>query len=418
VIDLLGDQDKDVRAVGLEQVRDQVKGAEATRRFTALLPRLSPEAQAGLLAALAERGDAAARAGVLDRIADGRPEVRSAAIRALGALGGKDDVAQLVGLLAKANSEKDAVAAVTRLRGEGVNAALVAEAKRWPPAVRVKVLTLLMARHAIETAPALLEAAGQSDATVRSRALEALGQLAGPEHVAELARLVLKTQNAAAREEAERAVMLICQRIPEADKQSQPLLAFMDRLGEGDKTALLPTLGRIGGRPVLAIVESALSDRDSRRREAGLRALCNWPDGGVAPRLLDIARSAGDKQGRELALDALIRIAPLPDKRPDAVRLAMLRSALELATRGDQKTAILKRARAIRTLDALHLVAPYLGQPEFAQVAAETVVDLARHKGLRQPNKAEFDRVLDKAIEISKDPGVIDRAKRYKQNRT
>ena len=41
VSDLVCDKDKDVRALGLEQVRDEVKGPEATRRFAALLPKLA-----------------------------------------------------------------------------------------------------------------------------------------------------------------------------------------------------------------------------------------------------------------------------------------------------------------------------------------------------------------------------------------
>ena len=157
VSNLVSDKDKDVRAVGLEQVRDEVKGAEATRRFAALLPKLAPEAQVGLLGALAERGDAAARPAVLDLLEQSQGEVRGAAIRALGALGDKDDVPRLTKLLAEADSEKDAVAAITRLHGEGINAALCAEMKTAAPAQRVKLLQLLVARHAIDSVPTLLE---------------------------------------------------------------------------------------------------------------------------------------------------------------------------------------------------------------------------------------------------------------------
>ena len=99
VSNLVSDKDKDVRAVGLEQVRDEVKGPEATRRFAALLPKLAPEAQVGLLGALAERGDAAARPAVLDLLEHSQAEVRGAAIRALGALGDKGDVPRLIKLL-------------------------------------------------------------------------------------------------------------------------------------------------------------------------------------------------------------------------------------------------------------------------------------------------------------------------------
>ncbi len=420
VSDLVSDKDKDVRAVGLEQVRDEVKGPEATRRFAALLPKLAPEAQVGLLGALAERGDAAARPAVLDLLNNSQGEVRGAAIRALGALGDKDDVPRLTKLLGEADSEKDAVAAITRLHGEGVNAALCAEMKTAAPAQRVKLLQLLVARHAIDTVPTLLEAAKDADASVRIAALAALGQLAGPEGVAKLAHLILDAKDAAAREEAEKALMLIAQRDPKAkvDQRALPLLKVMSGLSEKEKTALLSALGRIGGKPALKVIEAALADKDSARSAAALRALCNWPDGSIAPRLVELALAAKDPADRKLVVDALIRVAPLPDKRPVAVRLAMLKKAMELASSDQQKALVLKRASAILSLETLRFVAPYMDQPEFTQLACKTVVELAHHKELRQPNKAEFNKALDKVIALSKDPVVILRAQRYQKDQT
>ena len=70
---------------------------------------------------------------------------------------------------------------------------------------------------------------------------------------------------------------------------------------------------------------AAVADKDPLRSEIGLKALCNWPDGSVAPQLYDAARNSTDAAQRKLALEALIRVAPLPDRRPDAVRLDMLR---------------------------------------------------------------------------------------------
>ena len=127
-----------------------------------------------------------------------------------------------------------------RLPGEGVNAALCAEMKTAAPAQRVKLLQLLVARHAIDAVPTLLEAAKDTDASVRIAALAALGQLAGPEGVAKLAHLILDAKDAAAREEAEKALMLIAQRDPKAkvDQRALPLLKVMSGLSEKDKTAL------------------------------------------------------------------------------------------------------------------------------------------------------------------------------------
>ena len=84
---LLADKDKDIRGVGLEQVREQAKGAEATRQFAALLPKLGREAQVELVAALADRGDTAARPAVLERVKCDKPAIRRRRHPALGGVG-------------------------------------------------------------------------------------------------------------------------------------------------------------------------------------------------------------------------------------------------------------------------------------------------------------------------------------------
>src|SRR6516162_636906 len=65
IVKLLGDEDREFRAAGLDQVRTGAKGAAATKVFAARLPKLDASAQAALLSALADRGDMAARPAVL-----------------------------------------------------------------------------------------------------------------------------------------------------------------------------------------------------------------------------------------------------------------------------------------------------------------------------------------------------------------
>ena len=61
IISLLSDSDKDMRALGFEQIRSEATGEAATQQFAALLKQLPTDAQVGLLSALADRGDPAAR---------------------------------------------------------------------------------------------------------------------------------------------------------------------------------------------------------------------------------------------------------------------------------------------------------------------------------------------------------------------
>ena len=65
-----------------------------------------------------------------------------------------------------------------------------------------------------------------------------------------------------------------------------------------------------------------------------------------------------------------------------------------------------------------HVPAVRVDQPQFAQLACETIVEIAHHREVRDPNKAEFDKALDKVIKTAKDPVVIDRAQRYQRGET
>ena len=60
VTELIGRDDADFRAIGLDRIRHAAKGEEATREFADLLANLQPDRQVELLRALADRGDKAA----------------------------------------------------------------------------------------------------------------------------------------------------------------------------------------------------------------------------------------------------------------------------------------------------------------------------------------------------------------------
>ena len=421
VLSLLNEKDKDLRAVGLEQVRTEAKGAAATNQFAAQLPKLPPEAQVGLLSALADRGDRAARPAVLALYQSASAEpVKVAAIEALGPLGETADLKLLIPLLsAPAKAEQAAArASLVRLQGEDVAAAIATESKQGPTPQRVALIEILATRHALDTLPVVLAAAVDNDPVVRAAAMTALGQVAGPEAIPGMLQGVLKAKPGSERVAAEKNIMFVCLRDPDTETRAAPLLAAMEKLPTSDRLTLLPTLGRVGGSAALKVVEATIADPSAERHEIGLRALCNWPDASVAPRLVELAQKDKHPEHQSMALAALIRVAPLPDKRPPSERLELLTKVIGMCTDDGERNLALKRASAIRTIETLRFILPYLDKPPYAQQACETVVELAHHRELREPNKAEFDPALDKVIQISKNPIVIDRANRYKKGQT
>ena len=264
----------------------------------------------------------------------------------------------------------------------------------------------------------ILRALTDADPSVRAAAMAALGELAGPEQIPGMVRGILIAEKGRQREAAEKAVMFVCQRITDARQQAAPLLAAMDTLNEADRTTILPALGRVGGPSALKVVSAAIAASEPQLHEAGVRALCNWPDASVAAELVELAKSDKHSADQIAALRALIRVAPLADGRSDVDKLELLQQALTLCTRDAERNLVLRCAQAIRIPETLRFLLPYLDQPAYAQQACESVVELAHHRSLREPNKAEFDQALDKVIQTSQDATVIDRANRYKKGQT
>lgn len=421
VVNLLGDQDKDLRAMALEQVRTEMKGEAATKKFVALLPKLSPDAQAGLLVALGDRGDQSARPAVLEALATSKEvSVRTAAIRALGSLGTLEDVDRFVEILARGADDERAAAlkSVTRLQGDGVPARIASLVGKEDSRTSIALIEVLSTRRALDTVNELVKISGGDDPAVRAAAMKALADMADAANLPGMLQAVLKAAVGKERDAAERSVTAICAKAGDPDKRAERLLAEIGKLPADQQLALLPLVGRVGGAAALKTIEAAIADGDAQRHEAGIRSLCNWPYAAIAPRLVELVNADEHPQHRVMALAAIVRVAPYADERTDSQRMALFEQALALSQTDEQRDAVLKRAGTIRSLEALRFLLPYTDDAKHAETACLSIVELAHHRGLREPNKPEFDKALDKVTATAKDAVVVDRAKRYKAGQT
>jgi HEAT repeat protein len=420
-IDLIARDDAAFRAIGLDRVRHGLVGADATRQFAGLVSKLAPARQIELAAALADRGDAAALPAMLALLAAAtEPEVRASAVRAIGTLGSGPEVAVLKQSLAAADPERAAARrALTILRGNDVTAALVTAAKTADPVLRPAFIEILADRRALSAVPELVAAAVDGDPAVRAAAMRALAKLGGPDQIAGMVQGVLKAAAGGERDEAERALVMVCTQGAGREKSAAAFLEQFKAADDAARQVLLPTVGRVGGAGAIAIVDGLLADSDVAKRKLGLTALTKWPDATVAPRLLQLLGKADVPAEREMLLGALIRIAPLPDnKLNDKQKLELLQKTMSLCERDEDRRRVLERANAIRTIDTLRFVIPYLDDPKLAEPACLSVVELAHHRTLRDAHKDEFVKALDKVLGTTKNPEVVERAERYKQGQT
>jgi len=430
VSELVAGEDADFRAVGLERIRTGAKNAGATKQFAALLPRLPATAQDELATALAERGDPTALPAILELLKGTTdPGVRAAAIGAIGALGSSADVALLVKELAPATpagsgAELTAAQVAARnalivLAGNETPAAIATAAQGAAPGVRGLLLEVLANRRAAAAIPLLLTAAVDADSGLRAVAMRSLAKLGRAPEVSGMVQGMLKAAPGDERTAAEQAIISICTRGPGREGARDALLETYRKLGEADRLLLLSCLASAGGGGALEVIEGFVTDGDAGQRKLGQAALAKWPDGAQANRAVELFSQATDPEERELLLAAVIKLGPLPTGgRSDADRLATLEQAMHVCQRDEDRQKVLSRVDAIRTIEALRFLIPYLETPALAEAASLSVVELAHHRNLREPNKEEFAKALERVIGLSKDAELVERAERYKNGQT
>jgi HEAT repeat protein len=387
------------------------------RAVAANMERLPPYSQVSLLAAMRIRGDRSFAPLALEAAKSKDETVRLAAVRALATVGDVAALPVLVELGAAQGPIGDAArqsleAVCGPQVDEGVVALLQAEKQ---PARRAAWIALVEARRPAGAAQVLLKEAVHASPEVRTRAMAALAKLGRPDDLGPMLAAALRSEKGPERDNAEKAVMLVCQQIPDAAKRADPVIGIFRNAPPADRAELLPLLGRIGGSAARQIVQETLDGQDAALREAGLRGLCNWPDASVSEQLLKLAKEAREARHRIWALRAFVRVVSLPGDTPDDKRLAALKQAMPLAARDEDRALIIERAGAVRIVDSLRFAAPYMEHPALCEAACKAVVELAHHRGLRDPNKKEFDTALEKVLKTSKDTGTLERAKRYLQ---
>ena len=380
---------------------------EEIRIVASAVPKLPGGGKIAAFVSLKGRCEPAVREAALASLDETDAEVCTAALAALIVSGSAEDASTLADLASTAEDLQVRGAAFETLRlmrAGGTNQAMIAvmsEAKTPNPVV----VKCALARRSPEFVPAFLKAAESPDAATRLEAFKALEIMATGKEAQSLAGLLCKTAAGEEREAAGRAVWMSCQEISDPALRPAPLLAAMEKADAAGQCAILPSLARMGGERSLAAVHSAMQSKNQAVRDAGYRALANWPDGTVADELLEIAKTSEVESYRGWSLRAYARVVSLPDQQPAQQTFGMLKSAMQLATRTEDKELIISRLGSVRVPDALTLLLSLLDNGELKKAAVPAVFTLA--KGLSQSHPDQAKAALERILPITKDAGIL-----------
>jgi hypothetical protein len=336
-----------------------------------LLPKLSSTAKTYVLRVL----DASAEQQIITAASDTDGTVQSAALERLGQVGSAASVPVLFQTAtAGGDGAQKATAALARISGPGVSAAISQLAGEGSIKSRVVAITALAQRHDASASPALLKYAGEADPEVSRAGCAALAKVGTDSELDGLTRLVLagKTPGAAA------ALQAVASRATDKSAAARKLIA-RTRTAEPQQLApLFEVLTMLGGKEALTAVSSFAGSGNEEVKDAAIRALANWPEFSAAKALLVVASDPSSTRVHNvLAIQSVARLVQSSDKEPAAVRLQAAQAAMSAAKRDEEKKLLLSAFASVPDPKAAEAIKGFLSDPSLKNEAGLAGITLA-----------------------------------------
>jgi HEAT repeat protein len=415
LIEQLRSADAGFFAIGLRTARE-LSGRQVTQALAAELDQAGPERQSLLFLALADRTDEAVLPKVLELARNGPRHVRTAA---LGLLDRFRDLA-CVPVLLEAAAGNDAElsrlsrASLARLGGNDVDEDLLARLRLSSGKTRVILIDLAKQRRIEGALPIVMRSTEDADAGVRRAAVEAAGVLGTDQQAASLVRLFSITHSSDEREDIEASLLAICRR-----NGTRCLPHVLPIARAGDSIALrkvgLRALGSIGGAEALAVVKTALNDREEALEDEAVSVLSTWPntwpeDSGVAEPLLALIRSGKKASHQAQGLQGYLHFIEENQKLTEAQKLAKLEELLGFTENADQKRQIIAVLGNVPSGGTLQRLLEMAADETVAEETFMAAMRIVTAKNLKGVTREQRQTALQTVIEKTKNDATRQRA--------
>ena len=358
-----------------------LKDPAAAGRFAALLPKLAVDIQILMISALADCESKAVLPAIQTALENPNQDVQLTAVKALGKAGDASCVKSLVRLLTEAKAEslrKETIGSLERLRGEGVNAELLAYLKTASPDGRITAIGILVSRRATDSLDGLFQEAKSGDMRIREAAFKALGNLGGPQQLPALLKILTELKGDEDRKEAELAMVRLARKIPAENAQADLVMAALQTAKESAiQCSLLRILGGIANWKALDAVRTSLTSKVPEVKETALNTLIGWPNAKAMDLLLGELRTAANPGQQTSILRGGVRLMRRGDGLPSQI-IARYQDLLGSAQRPEDKMLVLSGLAEVADPAALPLVLPFLNDAPVKAEAELAMLKIAR----------------------------------------
>lgn len=389
----------------------ELPGTEVTEILGARLPQLWPEHRIVVIQALGSRGDFKALPALYPQAQQGSKTTRLAAINAISAIGHSLCVNILVELVQDPEREisQAALDGLAGIPGREADEAALKFLKHLSADRRLIGVDLVGRRRMITALPALLTAANDADAKVKSGAIQRVGRLGASAEVPPLIRILLRSTDAQDLDALAVALTGICLRLGTPSAATTQIIEAMPSATPAQKVALIAVLGSLGGDMSLTTVRAALTDANPEIHAAAVEAFAGWPDLAAAPDLLEMIRSTATGAERDLAFRGYVRMVRESDIA-GGEKLRRLSVVASLASGAPEKMLALAGFGDVISVESLKLVLPYLEDPAVVEEAGAVAVKIAGKLDAR--HSAEIGPALNQVLKSAKSAQVLDPARK------
>jgi HEAT repeat protein len=419
LLEQLRSTDPELVGIGLRTARE-LPGRQVTEALAAELKSTSPERQAPLLLALADRSDAAVMPAVLQVAQTAPVELRLVAIGALDRMGDASCVPTLLEAATAENVQLSRAAkqAIARLEGDAVDADLMAQLPGSEGSLRQALIELAGARRIEKALPIVLKSASDPNPGIRRAACDTLGTLGSSAEANELVCLLEQAKDTRERSELERALSGICGR--EGAGCVAAVLPLMQNADPALRIAGLHLLATVGGTDALSAVKIAITDQDESVRDETVRTLSGWPsnwpeDVGVAEPLLTLAKSGKKPVYQIQGLRGYLQYIEATKTLEGKEKVQRIQDALPLIQRNEERLLAISVLGTVPQAEALALLTSFTGEAALVEEACQAIVKVvatdkvedaeARRKALETVvAKSTNDRTRKRASSLLKMP--------------
>jgi len=273
-----------------------------------------------------------------------------------------------------------ALGALTRLPGNDVEADLLARLPAATGKNRQVLITLAGQRHLDRALDAIFPSLQDTDAGVRSAAVQAVGILGNDSHAPHLVALLQESRAEKERADIETALLAIIGRT--GTRTVPALLPLAHNNDSAMRIIALHLLASAGGPDALAAVQAAVQDQDESVQDEAVRTLSTWPnnwpeDSAVAEPLLALAKSDAKTSHQVLALRGYLQYLQGNKQLKDEEKVSKVTEVLPLVTRPEERRLAIAAVGSIPSPVVVEMLVAFAAEPAVADDACSAIVKLA-----------------------------------------